>query len=367
MKRLIKLFLAGLLTVGLISCNRSSSNFIPPEPALTNSVSGYYEPDNFQQKVFKNKYLCVTLPTGGDSEIVKVLNLQTKELTSLPVPGAVQDMSSDLDNDIIYVSAKSAQSNDYSLYKLDIKTKQVSRILAFSQLGIKPTDFIIDNNIVYVSGKRSGVGAFYGNDLIKNEWFAVANNISAGRIEDGFNEDTFHIISFDDEYITKTVVDVKLKQILYRKTINHSIPFGNNVFIPSPHGLYVYVLHQLKDSFIPFAFNIKQGTESKFDEVQTNGGLLYSAIVSKDGKHLFTNVNREIYHYKLEGDQLISLPKIILKTPESRNMAMACDNKTIYITHESSTNLSIVTLTSDNEYTVSQMYIGGNSNQVYLF
>jgi hypothetical protein len=330
MKRLKTLFLAGLLTLGLLSCNRSGANFTPADLSLENSLEAYSEPDSITQKVFKNKYLCVTLPTGGDSEIVKVLNLQTKELTSLPVPGTVQGMSSDLENDVIYVNAKSGEGNAYSLYKLDIKAKQISRILAFSQLGIKPTDFIISQNMVYVTGKRGGVGTFYGNDLVKNEWVAVANNISTGRIEYGFTDDTFHVIAIDDDYITKTVVNVKQNQIVSRKTINHSIPFGNNVFIPSPHGLYVYVLHQLQNSFIPFAFNIKQGTESKFDEVQTNGGLLYSAIVSNDGKHLFTNVNREIYHYKLLGDQLISLPKIILKIPESRNMAMGADCKKIF-------------------------------------
>jgi hypothetical protein len=366
MKKLLTFFLGGLLTLGLLSCNRGDGSFFSPD---LSTASSYEEPEteNIPPRVFKNKYLCVTLPTGGDSEIVKVLDLQTKELTSLPVPGTVQGMSSDLENDIIYVNAKSSQGTDYSLYKLDVKAKQISRILAFSQLGIKPTHFIIDKNIVYVTGKRAGIGTFYGNDLINHEWFAVANNISTGRIEYGFTEDTFHVIAIDDEYITKTVVDVKLKQILSRKTINHSIPFGNNVFIPSPHGLYVYVLHQLQDSFIPFAYNIKQGTENRFDEVQTNGGLLYSAIVSNDGKHLFTNVNREIYHYKLEGDKLISLPKIVLKIPESRNMAMAADCRTIYITHESGSYLSVVTISNDSEYTVSQMYIGGNSNQVFLF
>src|SRR5688572_30819816 len=139
MKLLKKFILLGLIGASLIGCNKSSTNFISPESTLTNSFDESYEANAIQQKGNPNKYLCVTLPTGGDSEIVKVLNLQTKELISLPVPGAVQGMASDLANNIIYVNAKSAEGNAYSLYKLDIKAKQISRILSFSQLGIKPT------------------------------------------------------------------------------------------------------------------------------------------------------------------------------------------------------------------------------------
>ena len=358
------LFLALLVSV---SCNTVSQNNL-----IDDQITETAEFSN-TKIIQQSKFLCVTLPTGGDSEIIKVQNLVTKELTSLPVPGAVQDMAEDLDNNIIYINAKTGTEKDdkaayYSLFKLDLKTKQISRILSFSQLGMKPTDFIVDDNKVFVTGKRSGVGAFYGNDLIKNEWFAVANNVSPGRIEVGLKENTFHIVSYDDQYVTRTIVDVKTKQILARKTIKHDIPFGNNVFISSPHGSYVYVLHQLKDSFIPYAFNLKQGTFTKFAEVQTNGGLLYSAIVSNDGRHLLTNINREIYHYKLEGDKLTPLPKITLTIPESRNMAMAANNTTLYVTHETGDKLSMVNFSASlNEFTLSQTYIGGVSNQVYLF
>lgn len=317
----------------------------------------------------QSKYLCVSLPTGGASEIIKVQNLKTKELTSLFVPGSVEGMSEDLENNIIYVSSKTeAERGFYSLFKLDLKTRQISRILSFSQLGMRPTDFLVDKTKVYVSGKKGGIGAFYGNDLLKNEWFAVANNISEGKIEYGFNQDTFHVVSYDDNAVTRTIVNVKNKQIVERKTIKHDIPFGNNVFIPSQHGAYVYILHQLKDSFIPYAFNVKRGTFTKFPEVQTNGGLLYSAIVSNDGKHLLTNVNREIYHYKLEADKLIALPKINLDIPESRNMDMAGDNRTLYVTHETGDKMSVVKFSPDlTTYTTTQMLIGGSTNKVFLF
>ncbi|MBC7476048.1 MAG: hypothetical protein H7263_17330 [Candidatus Sericytochromatia bacterium] len=349
-----------------------SSNEISPSTSnLNNNISNQeIESSSIKSKYGKSRYLCVSLPTGGNSEIIKVQNLETKELTSLPVPGAVQGMSENLDNNIIYVNAKSPDDNNsYSLFKLDLKARQISRILSFSQLGLKPTDFTVDHDKVYVTGKRGGVGTFYGNDLIKNEWFAVANNISPGKIELGFKENTFHVISYDDSYLTRTIVDVTLKQITDRQTIPHSIPFGNNFFIPSPHGSFVYVLHQLKDSFIPYAFNVKQHTVKQFPEVKTNGGILYSAIVSNDGKHLFTNVDSEIYPYQLvDGDKLIALPKITLPTPESRNMAMEADNTTLIVTHDTGTNLSIVSFSSDySSYTVNPMYIGGSSNQIYLF
>lgn len=358
-----KLLLSLFSVVTLISCSETSN--------LTQLENIEYDEELLAQSITKagvNKFLCVSLPTGGDSEIIKIQDIKTKELTSLPVPGSAQQMSSNLEQNTIYVNSKSSDGANYSLYKLDIKAKQVSRILSFSQLGIKPHDFAVDNNNVYVSGKRSGVGALYGNDLIKNEWYSIASNISSGKIEYGFKPDTFHIVAFDDKYVTRTIVDVKLKQILARKTIAHDIPFGNNVFIPSPHGSYVYVLHQLNDSFVPYTFNLKQGTFKKFDTVNTNGGLLYSAIVSNDGKQLFTNVNREIYHYKLESDKLIELPKVTLNIPESRNMVMAADNRTLYVTHETGTNLSVVKFSQDlTKYDVNTTYIGGSSNQIYLF
>lgn len=363
-----------LLSLSLILFSACSSNLETVQPAaniesIDNIDEQAFIASKFPGKPTQSKFLCVTLSTGGDSEIIKVQNLQTKELTSLPVPGTVEGMAEDLENNIIYVNAKTGTLKGYySLFKLDIKSKQISRILSFSQLGIKPTHFTVDKTNVYVTGTRSGVGTFYGNDILKNEWFAVANNISPGKIEIGFKENTFHVISYDDNYVTRTIVDVKTKQILARKTIKHDIPFGNNVFIPSPHGSYVYVLHQLKDSFIPYAFNVKQGTFNKFPEVQTNGGLLYSAIVSNDGKHLLTNVNREIYHYRLEGDKLVALPKINLTIPESRNMGMAADNKTLYVTHETGDKISVVTFSPTlTEFTLSQQYIGGSSNQVFLF
>lgn len=363
--KFIKSSLLVLSVIFVSACNNSTNeiiqanNLLSEEDIVISNIS----------KAGQSKFLCVTLPTGGESEIIKVQNLQTKELTSLPVPGTVEGMAQDLDNNIIYVNAKTGTERGfYSLFKLDLKAKQISRILSFSQLGIRPTDFIVDKTNVFVTGKKGGIGTFYGNDLIKNEWFAVANNISPGKIEFGFNENTFHVVSYDDEAVTRTIVDVKAKQIIARKTIKHNIPFGNNVFIPSPHGLYVYVIHQLKDSFIPFAFNIKQGTFTQFPEVQTNGGLLYSAIVSNDGKHLLTNVNREIYHYRLEGEKLIPLPKIVLTTPESRNMAMAADNKTLYVTHETGDKVSVVKFSANlTDYTTTQMFIGGSSNQVFLF
>lgn len=311
-----------------------------------------------------NSFMCVSMPTGGDSEIVKVFNLQTKELTSLPVPGSVQDMA--FDENIIYVSSKSAEY--YSLFKIDTKTKQISRILLFSQLGIKPSDFLVDKTNVYVSGKRSGAGVFYVNDLIKNEWKAIANNISAGKITFGFDQDSYHVISFDDTYVSKTVVNIKTNQITSRKNIEHKIPFGNNVFVAAPHGNYVYILHQLQDSFIPYAINVKQGSVTKFDPIKTDGGLLYSAIVSNDGKHLLANVNREIYHYKLEGDKLTALPKITLETPESRNMAMLSDNLTLYVTHDTGANMTSLKFSPDlKKYTVSPVYLGGSSNQIFVF
>ena len=357
--KILKKFLVGLICTGLVSCSNAVTS-------VTQSDLNNVSTESAQQKSFKNKYLCVTMANGG-AELVKVLNLETKEVISLPVAGFVQGMSADLEQNVIYVSAKGS-GGDFSLFKLDIKAKKIDRILSFSQLGIKPTFFTVNKNKVFVTGKRGNAGVFYGNDLIKNEWFSVASNISTGRIELGFTEDTYHVISYDDDYVTKTVVDVKLKQIISRKTIAHDIPFGNNVFIPSPHGLFVFLLHQLQNSFIPYVFNVKQGTVSKFDEVQTNDGLLYSAIVSNDGKQLLTNVNREIYHYKLENEKLVSLPKVSLNIPESRNMVMGADNRTLYVTHESGQNISVVNFNPNlTSYNISTMYFGGPSDQIYLF
>jgi len=361
--RISKLILTTFLLPLLFSCHS--------KPVSLNQTGDFFAPEvqvnNVGQQSRENKYLCVSLNTGG-GEIVKVLNLQTKEMISLPIPGFVRGMSAATEENIIYVNAASSDENYYSLYRLNLNTKKVERILSFSQLGIKPSYFMVEKNNVYVTGKRGNAGVFYGNDLDTNQWFAVANNVSPGKIEPGFTENSSHIVSFDDDYVTRTIVDIPKKQITGRKTIKHSVPFGNNVFIPSPHGSFVYVLHQLKDSFIPYAFNLRQGTENKFEEIQTKGGLLYSALVSNNGKHLFTNVNSEIYHYLLDGDKLISLPKVLLKIPESRNMAMTNDNLTLYVTHDSGANLSVVRFAPDYKtYTLNTYHIGGSSNEIYLF
>ncbi|GIW23528.1 MAG: hypothetical protein KatS3mg068_2535 [Candidatus Sericytochromatia bacterium] len=275
-------------------------------------------------------------------------------------------MSADIDNNIVYVNTKA--ENNYSLFKLDLNQKAVSRILSFSQLGINPTYFLVEKNKVYVTGKRGNSGTFYLNDLEKNQWVSIANNISEGRIEPGFTNDTYHIVSFDDNYVTRTIVDVKLKSIKERKTIKHDIPFGNNIFVPSPHGLFVYVLHQLNNNFVPYVFNLKQSTYTKFEPVVTENGLLYSAAVSNNGKNLFANVNREIFHYQLQGDKLIQLPKIKLKIPESRNIAVSSDNLTLYVTHDVGSAISVVKFNSNyTDYTVNNINVGLPSNQVYIF
>lgn len=355
-----KLFSTFILSVTLIFSACSTQTF---------SVSENIKEDNTEINSIESKsdnYLCVSSPTGGDSELVKVFNLKTKELTSLPIPGSVQDMSAQPENNAVYVSSKSAEY--YSLYKIDTKTKQVNRILLFSQLGLKPFDFVVDNTNVYVSGKRSGVGTFYVNDMVKNEWKAIANNISPGKITFGFDNNSYHVMSFDDTYVTKSVVNITTNQITARKSIEHKIPFGNNVFVAAPHGNYVYVIHQLQDSFVPYAINVKQGTVTSAPAVKTNGGLLYSVIVSHNGKHLLANVNKEIYHYSLSGDQFTPLPKITLDTPESRNMAMLTDNLTLYVTHDTGSNMTAIKFSQDlKTYTTSPYYIGGTTNQVFVF
>lgn len=358
-KKLLSTFLV-VTTLFFSAC--SNQTFLTSED--TNDSIGTSEISSVESKT--DNYLCVSSPTGGDSEVIKIVNLKTKELTSLPVPGSVQDMSAQVENNAIYVSSKSAEY--YSLYKIDTKTKQVSRILLFSQLGLKPFDFVVDNTNVFVSGKRSGVGTFYVNDMIKNEWKAIANNISPGKITFGFDKDSYHVISFDDTYVTKSVINTATNQITARKSIEHKIPFGNNVFVPAPHGNYVYILHQLQDSFVPYVINVKQGTITSSAPVKTNGGLLYSAIVSNNGKHLLANVNKEIYHYSLNGDQFTALPKITLETPESRNMAMLGDNLTLYVTHDTGSNMTVVKFSADlKTYTTSPYYIGGTTNQVFVF
>lgn len=342
----------------LFSCAKSNT-------VLLESIPDEVEVNSIEKKGKRDSLLCVSLKNGS-SEIIRTVNFKTNQQVSLPVTGTVVGMSADIDNNIVYASTKAA--DNYSLFKLDLNQKTVSRILSFSQLGIKPTYFVVENNKVYVTGKRGSTGAFYLNDLEKNQWEAIANNISEGRIEPGFTNDTYHIVSFDDNYVTRTIADVKLKSIKDRKTIKHDIPFGNNIFVPSPHGSFVYVLHQLNNSFIPYVFNVKQGTFTKFGSVNTENGLLYSASVSGNGKNLFTNVNSEIFHYQLQGDKLIQFPKIKLKAAESRNIAVSFDNLTLYVTHEVGNTVSIVKFNSNyTEYTVNSINVGLSSNQIYIF
>jgi hypothetical protein len=332
---------------------------------LDNNLSDNLEINSIQQKNTRDNLLCVSLKNGS-SEIIKTIDLRTNQQVSLPVTGTVVGMSADVENNIVYASTKSI--DNYSLFKLDLNKKTVSRILSFSQLGIRPTYFVVEKNKVYVTGKKGNSGTFYLNDLEKNQWEVIANNISEGRIEPGFTNDTYHIISFDDNYVTRTIVDVKLKLIKSRKTIKHDIPFGNNIFVPSPHGLFVYVLHQLNNSFIPYVFNVKQGTYTKFEPVSTEKGLLYSAAVSPNGRELFTNVNSEIFHYQLQGDKLVQFPKIKLNNLESRNIAVSFDNLTLYVTHEIGNTISVIRFNSNyTDYTVNSINVGLPSNQIYIF
>jgi len=353
-----KIVCTSIIPFLLFSCTKNNiSNTLLDNSSLeANSIIENSNRDNL---------LCVSLKNGS-SEIVRVINLKNNQQVSLPVTGTVIGMSADIENNIVYVNT--IATDNYSLFKLDLNDKSVSRILSFSQLGIKPSYFLVEKNKVYVTGKRGNSGTFYLNDLEKNQWVSIANNISEGRIEPGFTNDTYHVVSFDDDYVTRTIVDVKLKSIKDRKTIKHDIPFGNNIFVPSPHGLFVYVLHQLNNSFVPYVFNIKQSTYTKFDPVSTESGLLYSAAVSNNGRNLFTNVNREIFHYQLQGDKLIQFPKIKLNNPESRNIAVSSDNLTLYITHEVGKTVSVIRFNSNyTDYTINNIIKIITFVTIYLF
>ena len=72
----LKKFLISLISVSLLSCSNITNN----DTQIISEESSYEDLEALStQKAGVDRLLCVSLPTGGDSEIVKVQDLKTKE------------------------------------------------------------------------------------------------------------------------------------------------------------------------------------------------------------------------------------------------------------------------------------------------
>jgi sugar lactone lactonase YvrE len=311
------------------------------------------------------RFLCAIEP-GDKTAALKVKDLVSGSVRSVFVPGRILSIDGVPTARKLYISSQQGtQQPDYSLYEVNVETLAIRRIASFSQAGLRPTDFVVDGDMVHAVGTRQNQGVLLSYNLKGGGWQNVVYGIQPGSLEWGRDNRTLQAIAFDDENITRTHVDLAAKRITGVQTYAHGVPFGNNIGVAAPRGDFYYTLHQLQGQVEIFAFDISNGATNRLVSTDQILGVLYSSAISRDGRFLYATVDDKVHRYELIGTQLRRLPPIVLRHPEARFLALSPDNRTLYVSHEGTTQVSQIQL-SNATPTVAEVPMPGISNELFI-
>lgn len=346
------------LFLGLYGC-------MTPSIPIHTMEQRFNAPKAFKTFNQSEQYLCAIGGQNGNNSVVKIMDLKTRKLRSVFVPGFVQNMAGDKVNKKLYIS--STRSGRVTLYEVDIRTASIRYLLAFSQIGIIPDDFLVDGQKLYVAGEKNDQGVLYSYNIINKGWKPIVRNIRAGVLEWGTDDKTLQVIHFGEEDLTRTTVNIPRRKVTNVFTFEHSVPFGNNLGLPSPHGFYFYTLHQLKNQVFLYSHNLTSGVRDVLEDPHAHDGVLYSSVITRDGRKLFASIDNAIQRYELKGTQLVRMPEIELKQPDARHLALSEDAQTLYVSHEDSNKVSRIRFNKDSTYRVDFMAFPGKNNELVVF
>lgn len=316
-----------------------------------------------------NRFLCVVEPVDDQGSHIKVMDLNNRMLRRVYVPGQILSMEGDRQQDKLYFSVRLGGSSPrFDLYALDLHTLQLSRPASFSQISLRPIDFRVRDQTVYVAGWQNREGEMSALSLTQGGWSSLAKRFPPGQLQWSRNRDQIHSVHFDEDNITRTTIDVRQRRIVQSQTFAHGVPFGNNMGLSAPDGDYYYALHQLQGLVAIYAFDIESGSVNREIATETAVGILFNSALSKDGRFLYATIDNRIERYELVGTHLRRLPPIDLKTKEARYLTLAEDQRTLYVTHGGQQSVSRIRLAPDYlTFQLDEIPFPGQNTQITVF
>lgn len=341
---------------------------LPAVPPLRAQQAQASDP-GFDPQRQQDQYLCVIEPGTNNRSTLKIMNLQTRWVRRIDVPGRVLTMTGDHPQGKLYLSVRAGTTQpEYDLYVLDLKQFVLDRSLSFSQARLLPIDVQVRDQSVFVSAKEGGIGGLLRNDLNTGAWEYLASHFPAGLLEWGDRPNLIQSVYFGDENIERTTIDIDAQQVVDQQKFPHGVPFGNNVGLLSPQGKFFYAFHQLKGEVSLYAFDIKQGSVNRQVALQKAVGILYSSVISKDGTRLYATIDNRVERFELRGAFLRRMPAIPLQANEARHLSLSQDQRTLYITHEDTEQVSrIFNVNSEQGYRVDSFPFAGKNEEVIVF
>ncbi len=316
----------------------------------------------------QDRYLCVIEPRNEDQSTIKVMDLSNRLVRSVFLPGRVISLDGNQAANRLYLSVRSGSENPrYTLYELDVTNLNLSRPVSFSQAGLTPVDFKVKEDQLYVSANRQGNGVLVNHPLSTGGWKYLSTKLEAGQLEWSQRQDVIYSLIFGDDLITRTAINVKTQQIVSRQTFSHGIPFGNNLGLVAPKGEFFYAFHQLQGQIYLYAFDIESNAVARQIAVEQAVGILYSSVISQDGRFLYATIDNRIERFELRGTALTKLEPIPLPYKEARHLTLSQDQRTLYVSHEQEGVLSRVRLFSDQTYQVDKLGFPGQNKELIVF
>lgn len=362
------------LTVGLTACQSASLvNPAPSNPvtqrAMTAAGSLQATDPGFDPVRKSDQYLCVVEPTANNRSTLKVMNLQTRWVRRIDLVGRVLTMTGDRANGKLYLSVRSGTSQPYyEMFVLDLKSFQLDRSLSFSQARLVPIDVKVRNREAFVSAKEGGIGGLLRNELDTGAWEYIASHFPAGLLEWGDRPHLIQSVYFGDDNIERTTIDIASQQVVDRQQFPHGVPFGNNVGLLAPQGNFFYAFHQLQGEVSLYAFDINQAAVNRQVALQKAVGILYSTVISKDGTRLYASIDNRIERFALQGSFMRKMPAIQLRAAEARHLSLSEDQRTLYVSHEDTEQISrVYEVGSENGYRVDEIPFAGKNEELIVF
>lgn len=366
MKRALAFAMASV-SLSLMACQSAPvrQGPLPAAPILAQQA----QDPGFDPQRKQDQYLCVIEPTNNNRSTLKIMNLQTRWVRRIDVPGRVLTMTGDHPQGKLYLSVRAGTTQpEYDLYVLDLQQFVLDRSLSFSQARLLPIDVQVRDQSVFVSAKEGGIGGLLRNDLNTGAWEYLASHFPAGLLEWGDRPNLIQSVYFGDENIERTTIDIDAQQVVDQQKFPHGVPFGNNVGLLSPQGKFFYAFHQLKGEVSLYAFDIKQGSVNRQVALQKAVGILYSSVISKDGTRLYATIDNRVERFELRGAFLRRMPAIPLQANEARHLSLSQDQRTLYITHEDTEQVSrIFNVNSEQGYRVESFPFAGKNEEVIVF
>lgn len=372
-KRTLALALSGLI-LALGACQQSYAPLNPAVgPGLTaqsnTTANDPAQDPGLNPSLQRDQYLCVVEPTPNNRSTLKIMNLQNRWVRRMDLPGRVLTLTGDRPNAKLYLSLRSGTSNpDYNLFVLNLRDFMLDHSLSFSQARLVPIDVKVRGREAFVSAKEGGIGGLLRNELDTGAWEYLASHFPAGLLEWGDQPNLIQSVYFGDDNIERTTIDIEAQQVVDQQKFPHGVPFGNNVGLLSPQGKFFYAFHQLKGEVSLYAFDIKEGSVNRQVALQKAVGILYSTAISKDGTRLYATIDNRVERFALQGAFMRKMPAIQLPVTEARHLSLSEDQRTLYVTHEDSDQVSrVMNVDSEHNYRVDAFPFAGKNEEVIVF